>query len=99
LISEGGNEMRTIMLGLAVAAALTAGAGVSQAAGLSDSRATVQSVYWDGDYCGPRCQEHRAWRRHERWEARRAWRHHRWEERRYGYYAYPQYGYNAYPRY
>jgi hypothetical protein len=65
-----------------------------------DGRATVQPVYWNGGYCGPRCQAHQ-WRRHQRWEARRDLRHRRWEERRwegrrlderrYGYYAYPRY--------
>jgi hypothetical protein len=91
--------MRTIVLGLALMGALTAGASAAQTGGILDKQATVQPVYWYGDYCGPRCQEHRAWRQHERWEGRRAWRHHRWEERRYGYYAYPRYGYNSYPRY
>jgi len=83
--------MRTIMLGFALAGALTAGISGARAGSPSDDQARVQPVYWDGDYCGSRCQEHRAWRRHERWEARRALRHHRWEERRYGYYAYPRY--------
>jgi hypothetical protein len=90
--------MRTIMLGLALAGALSVGTSGAQARSLSDNQPIAQPVYWDGDYCGPRCQEHRAWR-HERWESRRAWRHHRWEERRYGYYNYPRYGYNGYPRY
>ena len=83
--------MRTIILGLVLTGALTAAASVAQAGGILDKEATVQPVYWDGDYCGPRCQEYRAWRRHERWEARRAWQYHRWEERHYGYYSYPRY--------
>ena len=47
----------------------------------------VQQADWDGDGCGPRCQEHRReareherererWAQHQRWEE-----HHRWEER------------------
>jgi hypothetical protein len=81
--------MRNIMLGLALVGAVTIGTG-AHAAGPLVEQATVQPVYWNGDYCGPRCQEYR-WRRHERWEARRRWWHHRrWEERRYGY-AYPRY--------
>jgi hypothetical protein len=82
--------MRNVMLGLAFLGAMTAGVG-AQAGRPSTLQASIQPAYWSGDYCGPRCQEHR-WRRHERWEARRHWWHHRrWEERRYGYYAYPRY--------
>ena len=82
--------MRKILLGLALIGTVTVGASVGAQAQPLIERATVQPVYWSGDYCGPRCQEFR-WRRHERWEARRRWRHHRqWEERRYGY-AYPRY--------
>jgi hypothetical protein len=86
--------MRIMMLGLALAGAVTATGASSAQAGspFVTERAAVQPVYWDGDYCGARCQEHRAWRRHERWETSREWRHHRrWEERHYGYYAYPRY--------
>jgi hypothetical protein len=81
--------MRNALLGLALLGAVTVGTS-AQAGPQSSEQAMVQSVYWSGDDCGPRCQAHQ-WRRHERWEARRAWRHRRWEERRYGYYAYPRY--------
>jgi hypothetical protein len=81
--------MRKLIFGLALLGTVAVGA-TAQAAGPYDGRTMVQPVYWNGDYCGPRCQEFR-WRRHERWEARREWRHRRWEDRRYGYYAYPRY--------
>jgi len=82
--------MRKTMLGLALLGAVAIGTS-ARAASLSDETVRVQPVYWAGDYCGPRCQEHQ-WRRHERWEERRqSWRQRRWEERRYGYYAYPRY--------
>ena len=81
--------MQKVMLGLALLGAVTVGTS-AQAGSLSSDPPRVQPVYWSGDYCGPHCQAH-AWRRHERWEARRAWHHHRWEERRYGSYAYPRY--------
>jgi hypothetical protein len=82
--------MRTAIMGLALLGAVTIGTS-SQASSLSGNSATVQPVYWNGDYCGPRCQEHQ-WRRHERWEARRhSWHSRRWEERRYGYNTYPRY--------
>jgi hypothetical protein len=82
--------MRNTLLGVALLGALTVGT-TAQAGVLLEQPAAVQQVYWSGDYCGPRCQEHH-WRRQERWEARRHWWHHRrWEERRYGYYAYPRY--------
>jgi hypothetical protein len=81
--------MRNAMLGLALLGAVTVGT-TAHAANPPSQQAMVQRVYWSGDYCGPRCQEHQ-WRRHERWEARRRWHHRRWEERRYGYYAYPRY--------
>lgn len=85
--------MRIILLGLALAGAMTVTAGanaVERPRVPAIEPTTIQPVYWDGGYCGPRCQEFR-WRRHERWEARRAWRHRRWEERHYGYYGYPRY--------
>ena len=87
--------MRNAMLGLALLGVVAAGAAAHAetpyAESPHDGRATIQPVYWSGDYCGPRCQAYR-WRRHERWETRREWRHHqRWEERHYGYYAYPRY--------
>jgi hypothetical protein len=82
--------MRNTLLGVALLGALTVGT-TAQAGILPERPATVQQVYWGGDYCGPRCTEHH-WRQHERSEARRHWWHHRrWEERRYGYYAYPRY--------
>lgn len=81
--------MRSIMLGLVVAAGLL-GAGGAKAGTLANEPATIQRIDWDGDRCGPRCQHHREVERHARWEAeRRAHRHH-WEERRYG---------NSYSRY
>lgn len=84
--------MRNTLFGLVVFGALAAGTAAHAQPRL-DGQALIQPVYWNGDYCGPRCQEHR-WHERERWEARREWRHHRqWEERRYGY------GYNPYNRY
>jgi hypothetical protein len=80
------------IFGLALLGAVTV--GTSAQAGSLPSQQAVQPVYWNGDYCGPRCQAHQ-WRRHERLEARREWHHRRWEERRSGY-GYPGYGY---PRY
>lgn len=75
--------MRITVLSLALLGGLTQGVS-AQAAVPPNEPATIQPVYWSGDYCGPRCQEHQ-WRRHERWEARRQWWHHRhWEERQYG---------------
>jgi hypothetical protein len=82
--------MRNALLGVALLGAITIGTS-AQASRLTTEQATVQPVYWRGDYCGPRCQE-RQWRRHERWEARRHyWHHRRWEQQRYGYYGYPRY--------
>jgi hypothetical protein len=82
--------MRTAMLGLALLGAVTIGTSVQARSPVSE-QAAVQPVYWNGDYCGPRCQE-RQWRRQERREARREyWHQRRWEERRYGYYGYPRY--------
>ncbi len=82
--------MRNAILGLLLLGAATTGTA-AQAGGVANRGAAIQPIYWSGDYCGPRCQEHQ-WRRHERWEARRQWQHRqRWEERRYGYYAYPRY--------
>jgi hypothetical protein len=91
--------MRSAMLGLALLGAAAMGTS-AQAANPSNEQSLVRPVYWDGGYCGPRCQEHRSWR-HERWEARRHYWHHRqWEGRSYGYYAPPRsYGYYAPPRY
>jgi hypothetical protein len=83
--------MRNAMLGFTLLGALTVGTAAAHAGIPSTYNATVQPVYWSGDYCGPGCQEHR-WRRHERWEARQHyWHHRRWEERHYGYYTYPRY--------
>ena len=80
--------MQNTVLALTLLGAVTIGT-TAQAAGQSHQRALVHPVYWSGDYCGARCQEHR-WRWHQRREAHRRWWHHRrWEERRYGYYAYP----------
>jgi hypothetical protein len=45
--------------------------------------ATIQPVYWSGDYCGPRSQ----WWRHRRRESH----HRRREERRYSYHPYYRY--------
>jgi hypothetical protein len=91
--------MRSAIFGLALFGAAVMGTS-AQAANLSNEQSLVQSVYWDGGYCGPRCQEHRWWR-HQRWEARRHYWHHRqWNEPSYGYYAPPRsYGYYAPPRY
>ncbi len=76
--------MRNIVFGMALLGVVTVGTA-AQAGSLSAQEATVQPVYWNGDYCGLRCREHRWWR-HEHWEARRHWHHRRWEERQYGYY-------------
>jgi len=86
--------MRSAILGLALLG--TAAVGTSaQASNLPNGQSLVQPVYWDGGYCGSRCQEHR-WRRHERWEARR----HYWHHHYYGYHPQPRYyGYYAPPRY
>jgi hypothetical protein len=82
--------MRTAMLGLALLGVATMGTAAQARSPVSE-QATVQPVYWSGDYGGPRGQE-RQWRRQERWEARRQyWHQRRWEERRYGYYGYPRY--------
>jgi hypothetical protein len=82
--------MRKAILGLALLGAVAMGTS-ARAASLSGETAIVQPVYWAGDYCDPRCQEHQ-WRRHERWEERRhSWRQRRWEDRRYGYNTYPRY--------
>jgi hypothetical protein len=78
------------VFGLALLGAVTV-AATAKAGSPSSQDTMLRQVYWSGDYCGPRCQEHQ-WRRHERWEAHRHWWHHpRWQERRYGYYAYPRY--------
>ena len=77
--------MRNAVLGLALLGVIAI--GTSAHAG---EQSIVQPVYWDGYGCGPRCHEHE-WRRHERWEAHRAWHHRHWEERHYSYYAYPRY--------
>src|SRR3954464_5447613 len=65
--------MRSALLGLALLGAAAMGTA-AQAATPSTEQSLIQPVYWDGgyygDYCGPRCQEHRWWR-HQRWEARR----------------------------
>ena len=94
--------MRSAMLGLALLGAAAMGTS-AQAANPSDEQSLMHHIYWDGgyygDYCGPRCQEHRWWR-HQRWEARRHyWYHRHWDEPSYGYYAPPSYyGYYV-PRY
>ena len=73
--------MRKVLLGLTVIGALVSSVG-AQAGRPSDEPQLIKRVYWNGDSCGPRCQEHR-WLEHERREERRqAWRHRRWEERR-----------------
>jgi hypothetical protein len=82
--------MHKIMLGLAFLGAVTVGSS-AYAEIQSGDQGTVQPIYWNGDYCGPRCQEHQ-WRLHERREAFRQERRHRhWEERHSGYYGYPRY--------
>jgi hypothetical protein len=83
--------MRRYLLGIALLGGLTAGIS-ARAASPPTEQATVQPVYWNGDHCGPRCQERqRQWRRHEQWEARREWHHRQWQDRRYGYQTYPRY--------
>jgi hypothetical protein len=91
--------MRSAILGLALLSAAAIGTS-AQAANPSHEQSLVQPVYWDGGYCGPRCQAHQ-WRRHERWEARRHdWHHRQWNGRSYSYHAPPRYyGYYAQPRY
>jgi hypothetical protein len=90
--------MRSAILGLALLGATAAGTS-AHAGSLPNEQALLQPVYWSGDYCGPRCQEHQ-WRRHERWEERRHYWHHHWGWRPYGYYGQPRYyGYYAQPRY
>jgi hypothetical protein len=80
--------MRSIILGLGLLGTVIVGAA-AHAASLPGERAMVYPVYWNGDYCGPRCQQHQS-RRHERWAMRRqVWRHRRWEERHSGSY-YPR---------
>ena len=86
--------MRSALLGLALLGAAAMGTS-AEAANLSSKQSLVQPVNWGGgyygDYCGPRCQEHRWWRQ-QRWEARRHYWHHRqWQGRPYGYYAPPRY--------
>ena len=81
--------MRSALLGLGFLSAIAIGTS-AHAGNLSGEQSMVQPVYYDGYGCGPRCQEHQ-WRRHERWEAHREWHHRRWEERHYGYNAYPRY--------
>jgi hypothetical protein len=76
--------MRPVILALALLGSIGAGA-TAHAADLPGGQATIQPVYWSGDYCGPRCQEHRYWR-HRHWES-----HRRWEERRYSYHPYYRY--------
>jgi hypothetical protein len=83
--------MRNAVFGLALVSALAMGTS-AYAGSPSVEQSMVQPVYYGDGYgngygCGPHCQ----WRRHERWEARREWHHRRWEERHYGYYAYPRY--------
>jgi hypothetical protein len=81
--------MRSAIFGLALLGATAMGTS-AQAAILSNQQSLVQPVYWDGGYCGPRCQEHRWWRR-QRWEARHYWHHRQWNGPSYGYYAPPRY--------
>jgi hypothetical protein len=76
--------MRHVILVFALLGGIGAGA-TAHAADRLDEPATIQPIYWSGDYCGPRCQEHRWWR-HRRWES-----HRRWEERRYSYHLYNRY--------
>jgi hypothetical protein len=76
--------MRYVILTLALLGGIGAGT-TAQAAAPVSGQAAIQPVYWSGDYCGPRCQEHRWWN-HRRWES-----HRRWEERRYGYRPYYHY--------
>jgi hypothetical protein len=83
--------MRNALFGLALLSAVTVATTANAASPAPSEDSMFRQVYWSGDYCGPRCQEHQ-WRRHERWETHHYWRHHpRWEERRYGAYAYPRY--------
>src|SRR3954470_14155425 len=65
--SSGGQDMLSAILGLALVGAAAMGTS-AQAANPSNEQSLVQPVYWDGGYCGLRCQEHRWWR-HQRWEA------------------------------
>jgi hypothetical protein len=84
--------MRNIMAGFAVLGSLAIGLVAASAhpvaIPLLGHSSTVQQADWDGDGCGPRCQEHRReareherererWAQHQRWEE-----HHRWEEGR-----------------
>ena len=94
--------MRSAILGLALLGAAAMGTS-AQAANTSDEQSLVQPVNWGsgyyGDYCGPRCQQHRWWRQ-QRWEARRHyWQQRQWDRPSYDYYAQPRsYGY-YWPRY
>jgi hypothetical protein len=82
--------MRNAILGLALFGAVAVGTS-AYAEAPSRDQSLIHPVYWNGEYCGARCQEHQ-WRRHERWEARRhSWHQRRWEERHYGYYTQPRY--------
>src|SRR3954447_14702549 len=90
--------MHSAMVGLALLSAVAMGTSAQAATPSNEQSLVVQPVSWDGgyygDYCGPRCQEHRWWR-HQRWEARRQyWQQRQWEGPSYGYYAPPRnYGY------
>ena len=97
--------MRNIMAGIAVLGTLAVVAVAPASAHrlavppVGHSSATQQAE-WDGDWCGPRCEEHRREmrereREHLRWAQHRRWdEHRRWEESRR--YPYPAYGYQQY---
>jgi hypothetical protein len=76
--------MRHVILALALLGGIGT-AATAHAGGPLGEQATIQRVYWSGDYCGPRCQEHRWWQ-HRHWES-----HRRWEDRRYSYHTYSRY--------
>jgi hypothetical protein len=91
--------MRSAMLGLALLGAAAMGTSAQAAAHPSNEQSLLHPIYWDGDYCGPRCQEHRWWR-HQRWEERRQyWQQRQWDRPSYGYSLPPGYGYYAPPSY
>jgi hypothetical protein len=83
--------MRNIMAGLVVLGLATTGTAAWARASVPPvgQSLAVQQADWDGDRCGPRCQEQRREareREHERqrWaQHRREEEHRRWEESRY----------------
>jgi hypothetical protein len=90
--------MRSALVGLALLGAAVMGTP-AKADTLPPGQSLIQPVYWDGTYCGPRCQEHRWWQQQRREARRHQWREHQWDRPGYGYYAQPRtYGYYA-PRY